>query len=431
MQIKKFRAENIKTALEKVKKEFGTDAVILSAKNTRNGKTSLFNKSNEQVEITAAVDYNERAFGPAYAPVSYEKDFSKKSAQHPFQHPLPYTNYQGPVQKRPEGESQRFRKNDTLVKLAMVHDHMIKHHIDHDSSLQIIRELWQMYRSEESFDQDKLPINIAKVLYDFGVSEKLIKLKKGKRRIVAFVGKSGVGKTTSAIKVAALAGKYLNSTKIGLISIIDQHRGDFQKAQGFAKIIGYEHKVVFNAIEFKQAVAALRDKNLILIDTPSLIPSHSHLDEPLCNYLTQFYPMEIHMVVSANDKIAFDSSLESDHYPLPISHLLFSKLDETPTLGNIISMLMKQAIPLSYFSWGPIIPENIEKGNIAKIVEVILKEADFNRNIKGDPESVANMIHEFELMLGETKRQISIDITAEQESARRSVQLEHRLVSNY
>lgn len=431
MQIKKFRAENIKTALEKVKKAFGTDAVILSAKNIRSGKANLFNKSTDQVEITAAVDYNERAFRPAYKPLSPKKDLSQKAVQNPFQHPLPYSSYQQSMPAISKGDTVRFRKNETLVKLAMVHDHMTKHHIDNETSLHIVKQLWRMYRSGVRFETDSLATNIADVLYKYGLSEKLIKLKKGKRRIVAFVGKSGVGKTTSAIKVAALAGQYLNSKKIGLVSIIDQHRGDFRKAKDFTQIIGYEHKVALNAIEFKQAVASLKDKNLIIVDTPALIPAHSDLEEPLSNYLTQFYPMEIHMVVNANDKIDTMNTWKDSGYQLPISHILFTKMDETPTFGNIISMLATQKKPLSYFSFGPLIPDNIEKGSVAKIMEVVFKGADFSQNITGDPESIANMIHEFELMLGETSRQPSIENTTGPEHIGESVEYEHQMVSNY
>ena len=404
MQIKKFRADNIKKALEKVKLELGTDAVILSAKNVPKSKANIFNNRNNQIEITAAIDYNERILNPVRENKDHIQESITDEAINPFRSSAGYRKFStyvddAPVSSPRNREPDNFRKNETLSKLAMLFDHMLNQHFDHDSALKIVKQLWNIYRNSHEIQNENMNLHIANILSDLGVREKMIKLKKGKRRIVAFVGKSGVGKTTSAIKVAALATRYLKSGQIGLISIVDRNTVHCHKAKTFADIIGYSHKTVHSISEFRSTVSAFKNKNLILIDTPGLIQGDNEKIEQIDQYLTLFYPMEIHMVVSANDKIENGKKNMGYFNQIPISHLLFTKLDETSTYGNILSMLINEDLPLSYFSWGPDIPENIEKGRIKKMVDVIFNVGTLKQRLNGDPESIAEVINDFEKML--------------------------------
>jgi hypothetical protein len=82
-----------------------------------------------------------------------------------------------------------------------------------------------------------------------------------------------------------------------------------------------------------------------------------------------------------------------------ISRLLFTKLDESITYGSILNQLYRSKIPVSYFSSGQKVPENIEAAKIEKLLDLLFNEKDNKKHLVGSPEELAKNIIEFERML--------------------------------
>ncbi len=123
-----------------------------------------------------------------------------------------------------------------------------------------------------------------------------------------------------------------------------------------------------------QIIEENRNKGLILIDTPGL--SRAELDgyEEWAHFFSTRNDIEKHLVLSASMKNADLSSVVDRYRAFGPDRLLFTKLDETATLGAIWSEAVRTGLPLSYWTSGQRIPEDLEEASKIQLPEAILKQ---------------------------------------------------------
>jgi len=404
MQIKKFKARTMTKALKKVKNEFGSDAVILSARNIKQKKNIFLKTHNNLVEVTAAIGHyiptiniNNQKTG-----IIRDRLFNQNSSNsHPHKNDFDEGKsiITKPYFKSNEEEQANRLTNTKLKELLMIYQQMVSQHVDTEDTIMIVRELKEIYKNSSMIESTNVKINIKNILNEMGVSDNRIKLQKGNKRIVAFVGKSGVGKTTTAAKIAALGQSYLKSNEVGMISLDDSRIGAFEQTRIYADIIGFKFETATSQSEFSQAIKKLDSMNLILIDTPGINPRMKMQLQKIADYLTKYNPIEIHLVMSANDKIEdMKDSIDLFNF-ISISHLIFTKLDETISYGNILSQLIHTKLPVSYFTWGHRVPEDIENASLTKLIDQIFEKYNFDQKFNGAPESIAENLNVFENMI--------------------------------
>lgn len=406
MQIKKFKASTMTKALKKVKNEFGSEAVILSARNISSGK-NIFNKAmNNTVEVTAAIDNNiqiknnkeqiKSTMGTYLVNTNVSKQKTTNKYLDERKKEITKFKYIGSEEK------QKFSiNNKNLKELFLIYQGMLAQDLDIDVATLLIRELMEIQKKNAVLEATNYKKEITNILYQMGLSDKRIKLQKEKKRIVAFVGKSGVGKTTTAAKIAAFGKRYLEPDEVGMISLDDSRIGAFEQSRIYANIIGYQIETATNQNEFSKAVERLASKNLILIDTPGINPKDKKQLENIANYLTTYNPIEIHLLMDAGNKFEDMKNAINLFNFIPISHLIFTKLDETTTYGNILGHLIYTKLPVSYFTWGHKVPEDLENGSLIRIIEKILKNINFEQRFFGPPELIADHLYAFEKLINE------------------------------
>lgn len=194
-----------------------------------------------------------------------------------------------------------------------------------------------------------------------------IKCKNKGPAIVAFTGPTGAGKTTTLAKLVAHC--CLNKKKKVSIITADTYRiAAIEQIRIFADIVKVDLHVVFSPEEVGQALVACADSDLVFVDTAGRSPHNAgHMDE-LKRYLAALHPDEVHLVVSSTTK---DSDLRDavDRYrEAGADRLLFTKLDETRTVGNIFNTVNTSAIPVSFFTFGQSVPDDIELAQPARFV---------------------------------------------------------------
>jgi flagellar biosynthesis protein FlhF len=196
------------------------------------------------------------------------------------------------------------------------------------------------------------------------------RLKKQGPRLVALVGPTGVGKTTTIAKLAAMY-TMKKKLKVALVTTDTFRAGAVEQLKTYAKVLRLPMEVAATAKELEKALAGHADKDLILIDTTGKSPREREKQDDMKSLLGGF-DIEYHLCVAATTR---DSELENiiDQFQaLPVQRLLFTKLDESRQLGCMVNLQIRNKLPLSYFTHGQRVPEDIEIASGKKIAELVL-----------------------------------------------------------
>lgn len=200
-----------------------------------------------------------------------------------------------------------------------------------------------------------------------------IRLKKNGTKIVALVGPTGVGKTTTIAKLAALF-TIGRKAKIALVTIDTFRVGAVEQLKTYSSIMGVPLEVASTPKELEKALAAHTDKDLVLIDTVGRSPKDKETIESLRAMLDSSFTIETHLCVAATTRERELRGIVESFGALPVNRLLFTKLDESSSFGSIVNLQIENKLSLSYFTRGQRVPEDIEPASGKKVAELILGE---------------------------------------------------------
>jgi len=190
-------------------------------------------------------------------------------------------------------------------------------------------------------------------------------------RIVALVGPPGSGKTTTLVKLAVIYG--LAARRPVLLLSIDRHRvAAAEQLRSYAAILGLGFQVLETAGALAQAIEENRGKELILIDTPGL--SHGEMEDyaGFTQFLSTREDIDTHLVLPASMKNADLHRMVDAFEILRPRRLLFTKLDETTSFGPILNEAARTRKPLSFFTNGQRIPEDLEAVTQSRLIDLLL-----------------------------------------------------------
>lgn len=191
--------------------------------------------------------------------------------------------------------------------------------------------------------------------------------------IVALVGPTGVGKTTTIAKLAANFALF-EGKSVGLITIDTYRIAAVEQLKTYSEIINLPIEVVYTAADFKRALQNLSDKQLILIDTAGRSQKNKQQIRELRHFFNGRPLNETHLVLSANTKLEDLLETADSFKELNVNRLIFTKLDETNSLSNVVEVAEKLRIPLSYVTTGQSVPEDIEVATFEVIKRYAGKE---------------------------------------------------------
>jgi flagellar biosynthesis protein FlhF len=201
-----------------------------------------------------------------------------------------------------------------------------------------------------------------------------LRMKKSAPRIMALVGPTGVGKTTTIAKLAALHA--LNRrVSVALITTDNFRVGAVEQLKTYAKIMDLPLEVVASSEELSAALASHSDKDLILIDTAGRSPKDSDRIDELKGFLECHPGIETCLCLSATTRARELDEIVSVFGELPISRMLFTKLDECESYGCIVDAHLRHKLPLSYLTTGQKVPEDIEVATSRKLASLVVKES--------------------------------------------------------
>ncbi|MDR0307733.1 MAG: flagellar biosynthesis protein FlhF [Chitinispirillales bacterium] len=199
-----------------------------------------------------------------------------------------------------------------------------------------------------------------------------LRLKRGQPLVVAFVGPTGSGKTTTLAKLAAHC-CLSKSKKISIITADTYRIAAIEQIRIFADLVKVGLQVVFSPDEVPAALAECEGSDVVFVDTAGRSQRNREHMEELKTLLETLRPDETHLVLSATTKDSALSEMVRNYSNVKINRLLFTKLDETAKLGNIFNAVSEVGIPVSYFTTGQSVPDDIELAQAGKFVKKLME----------------------------------------------------------
>lgn len=199
-----------------------------------------------------------------------------------------------------------------------------------------------------------------------------ITLFSGRPKVVALIGATGVGKTTTLAKIAA---KFVLEKGVSAAMITaDTYRiSAVDQLKTYSDIIGLPLEIVYSPDALKKAIDKHSNKQLILIDTAGRSQYNDYQMKELCDLLAVDKNIEKHLVMSATTKNR-DAEAILEHFSVcKPDRVIFTKTDETSSIGIVPNLLHKKKIALSYLTDGQSVPDDIHPASIEKLAEMLLR----------------------------------------------------------
>lgn len=380
MKVKRYLVQDMNEAMIRIKNELGMDAVILNTRKVKKGGLfSFFKKS--MLEVVAAIDDD-----IVLKPKPFKEPPKEKimATQEP---PKREENAEALMALKEMVETLS-KKVDNLQSKSLesisdeVNEAECEKLVDEyiaflkkidiqESIAKKILEILQRQITIHGKNHETI-LNAMKVIAReyLGEIKTIDKDSSNRPNVYVFVGPTGVGKTTTLAKIAAKLSLVENKS-IGLITADTYRIAAVEQLKTYSEILGIPLEVIYDPSEIKEAFDRFRDKDYILIDTAGRSHRSAELKtdfDELTNHIEAF---SVFLVMSMTTSFKDMKSIIDAYGFLPNYRLLFTKLDEATSYGNILNMKVLTGKPLSYFTIGQSVPDDIEDASKEKIIQYI------------------------------------------------------------
>jgi flagellar biosynthesis protein FlhF len=365
MRIKRFVAPNMRQAMNVVKEELGDDAVILTSRYT-----------DEGVEVTAAIDPESTASKPAA---------SKSRLESPYQMPPQPASLTGQStwqssSMRPDVLTQAGGDIGSLFHELKSMREMLEQQlagfawqnaqIQSPVKIALLKRLatvglgWDLAQALVSCVADDANDEEAewrKIQADIlGKIPQLQDALLDEGGILAFVGPTGVGKTTTIAKIAARFVLRYGQAGCAIVTLDTYKIGAQEQLKIFTDLIGVSLFTAQTPEEFKRLVMALSDRKLVLVDTAGLSQRDARLHDYLMSSLSDVSAsIKTRLVISAATQLGVLKEIVAAFGQMKLDACILSKLDEAMLLGPALTVLAENRLPLAYCSNGQRVPEDL------------------------------------------------------------------------
>jgi flagellar biosynthesis protein FlhF len=192
-----------------------------------------------------------------------------------------------------------------------------------------------------------------------------------KCRVVALVGPTGVGKTTTIAKLAANY-RLREKRRVGLITVDTYRVAAVEQLRTYADIIDLPMEVVATPREMREAVARMNHLDLVLMDTAGRSPRDEVRIQELKSMLTEAEPDEVHLVLSSTAGAKSLINTAERFADVGTTSLLMTKVDEAHSLGHLVSVVRSVPLPVSYLTDGQNVPDDIQVARSGAMAGMLL-----------------------------------------------------------
>lgn len=426
MIIKKFQGNTETEAIMLAKEELGKDAIVMNIKTiTPKGIYKLFR--NPTVEITAAMDDSNQSSVEKKEPVTEKtspkfsafvndnlsdilqesKDISTTVETSAIEKKL--NNLQELLEKQlnesrteqretltgqredhtkqweahagqwvekedfKADEKETVNKNLSLIQL--VYNQLMNNEVDEKFINQILSEIENKYKKDTTLD-NLLASVYQKIILKLG-QPKTIELEDNKTKFIFFIGPTGVGKTTTIAKIASTL-KLNKKAKVAMVTSDTYRIAAVEQLRTYANILSVPMQVIYTPEEMETAREEFKDYDVVLVDTAgrSHKSAEQRTDLDKLIHSVEEDEREVYLVMSATTKYADLVRITEAYSEIANYRVIFTKLDETGSIGNVLNVKMLTGADLSYTTWGQNVPDDIGKLDTQETAKQLLGGSD-------------------------------------------------------
>ncbi|MGN0342628.1 MAG: flagellar biosynthesis protein FlhF [Roseburia sp.] len=404
MTINKFQGKTQEEAVEKAKKEMGDSVVIMNVKEVKpkgifsafksstfevtaaleekEQQVNLFSALNTQRKVHETINYaaDEKIEIPRETVSSYRKSDSEdnngleekiESLQNLIEKNLSSEEKNVDKLIRTEGK-ENGAQSEMFRCIKMVYEVLLDNEVNERYVNQIMDDVERSLRSTAGMDL-VLSNVYQKMILKFGQPYKL-ELTGGQPKVAFFIGPTGVGKTTTIAKIASKF-KVDMGKRVAFLTADTYRIAAAEQLRTYANILDAPLSVVYAAEELNDAIERVKDYDLILVDTAGF--SHKNQEQKkdmkeLLDSLDPAYDRDVFLVLSATTKYKDLVQIADSYHEIADYKLIFTKLDETGSYGNLLNIRMYSGAEMSYVTTGQNVPDDIEVFRTQKIVKQLL-----------------------------------------------------------
>ena len=253
------------------------------------------------------------------------------------------------------------------------YDLLVRNQVCEELATDLVRTLARQVRADHygnaAYMRERLGEQIEKMIPLAGPIARSAKATRP--HVVALVGPTGVGKTTTIAKLAANL-KLKDRHKVGLITLDTYRIAAVDQLRRYAEIIGAPLKVVGSADELREAIKAMADVEYVLIDTAGRSPNDRLKIGELKKVLEAAEPDEVHLVLSTTVSPENVELAVTQFGEVRVDRVIFTKLDEAAHLGVLLNVVRKVNKGLSYVTTGQDVPDDIEVGQGKRLAQLVM-----------------------------------------------------------
>ena len=378
MLVKRYHANDMQQAMDTVIRELGSDAVILNSRKVRKkGFKNLFRKPVLEVMV---------AYDPADIPAAKKLNASfgaGTSDKGQKSKPAPVTSEQL------EHLDKRIDSIDTMLSDFIEKFSFVKREVTYDFPQevqdllqklienQVREELAHSLAKETEHILRKQPDSNATEILEHLVLEQLgrpepILHKKFTQKIILVLGPTGVGKTTTIVKLAADF-SVKQKKKVGIINTDTFRIGAQEQLQTYADILGVPLQVVYWVDELEGALESMSDRDIIFVDTAGKRPGDEQHRKDLLDIVRILKPEDTLLCLAATTGFASIKEMIDTYGFVDDYRLMITKLDETRYRGSILNISWYSQKPLAYVTTGQNVPDDIEVADVEEIAKQIIR----------------------------------------------------------
>lgn len=408
MEVKTYRAATMHEALALVRRELGPEAAVLHTREVQTGRLFGWLPGPRQIEVTASASVNvpsrfqapppkqplapKPKQSPAIGGSTQAEPLISASTRQATPAGLPSRTGEGTLRRDGNSRQMQGQLNDlqTMVQelcrrsqsstrqdlpeeLFRLFTDLIECDLSEDIAREMVEKIHVEAPGSELADPALLRARVARMIESEIRTAGPITVTPGRRRLVALVGPTGVGKTTTIAKLAANY-RLKEKRRVGLITVDTYRIAAVEQLRTYADIIDLPMRVISTPRETREAVRQMGDLDLILMDTAGRSPRDEVKIRELKAFLSEAGADEVHLVLSS---VASERTLKQTAERFAAAgttSLVLTKLDEATGLGNILPVLQSSKLPLSYLTNGQNVPDDIETADAHRLAQSILAE---------------------------------------------------------
>jgi flagellar biosynthesis protein FlhF len=397
MIVKKYTGKDETEAVMKAKDDLGSNAVVLNVRTMKQrGLAKIFKK--DFVEITAALEEKDFAQNvnnnkPTFSRVSSEAIKKQQSQINLLADDRADTNAPKQseiIEKKLDSLHDMLRNqmvkeedvkpvvrpenNANFKSLKLIYNKLLENEVSEKYANAIINDIENSMKKESNLDSILASV-YQKIILKFGEPEAIED--DYRRKIVFFIGPTGVGKTTTIAKLASDF-KLTRSKNVAMITADTYRIAAVEQLNTYASILDVPVNVIYSPSEIVESIEELSDYQMIFVDTAGRSHKNTEQRDEIIEMISNVRNSDIDadivifLVMSVTTKYRDMVNICDAYKSLNSYRLLFTKLDETDSVGNILNIKLYTGAPISYITCGQNVPDDIESVDVQKLAKSLL-----------------------------------------------------------